>query len=135
MKNKIDLIGSWVTKAKKDLISVEHELSFEDPVLESICFHSQQTVEKLIKALLVYYDIDPDKTHSIGRLILKLPDVESEIKSKLNDFDSLTDYSVEIRYPDSVEELTIEDARLAYSIAKSCWDLVTSKIKLIDSNL
>jgi hypothetical protein len=47
MKNKMDLIGSWVTKAKKDLISVEHELSFEDPVLESICFHSQQTVEKL----------------------------------------------------------------------------------------
>ncbi len=77
MKNKMDLIGSWVTKAKKDLISVEHELSFEDPVVESICFHSQQTVE----------------------------------------------------------ELTIEDARLAYSIAKSCWDLVTSKIKLNDSNL
>jgi hypothetical protein len=23
MKNKIDLIGSWVAKAKKDLISVE----------------------------------------------------------------------------------------------------------------
>ena len=46
MKTKHDLIQKWLEKADRDLLAVEHELSFQNAVYESICFHCQQAVEK-----------------------------------------------------------------------------------------
>ena len=56
MKDKFELVKAWITKAEKDLLSVEHELSFDNPVTESICFHCQQTVEKYLKTYLIYLE-------------------------------------------------------------------------------
>lgn len=57
MKTKKELIDRWVSKAEKDLLAAEHELSFPDAVAESICFHCQQSAEKFLKAYLVFLDI------------------------------------------------------------------------------
>ena len=48
-----DLVKKWIEKADKDLLTAERELSFADPITESICFHCQQAVEKYLKAYLV----------------------------------------------------------------------------------
>lgn len=68
MKTKKELIKNWIKKAKKDLLSAEHELSFPDAVTESICFHCQQAAEKFLKAYLIFLDISFTKTHEIGEL-------------------------------------------------------------------
>ena len=57
MKTKKELIRGWLDKAEKDLLSAEHELTFPDAVTETICFHSQQAVEKFLKAYLIYLNI------------------------------------------------------------------------------
>ncbi|MCB1157523.1 MAG: HEPN domain-containing protein [Leptospiraceae bacterium] len=67
MRDKNSLVQAWLMKADKDLLTAKRELSFEDPVVESVCFHSQQAVEKYIKAYLVYKDISFSKTHDIGK--------------------------------------------------------------------
>jgi len=67
MRTKKELIDSWIKKAAKDLLTVEHELSFPDAVTESICFHCQQATEKLLKAYLVFLGIPfTNTTLSIG---------------------------------------------------------------------
>ena len=69
MKTKKELIQGWIEKADKDLLSAEHELSFTNAVLESVCFHCQQATEKFLKAYLIYLGIPFSKTHEIGELI------------------------------------------------------------------
>ena len=42
--------------------------------------------------------------------------------------DKLTDYAIEIRYPEDMVEPTIEDAKEAFEIAKKIRDFVLYKI-------
>ena len=64
----------------------------------SICFHSQQAVEKFLKAFLIYHNIDFPRTHDLDFLLIEC----KKINSKIFDIDlgSLTDFGVSIRYPD-----------------------------------
>ncbi len=39
--NSQSLIRAWFDKAEKDLLSARHESTFEDAVLETVCFHCQ----------------------------------------------------------------------------------------------
>lgn len=50
-----EYIKNWIIKANKDLKTVEHELSLpeKETVVETVCFHSQQAVEKYLKAFFV----------------------------------------------------------------------------------
>ena len=45
MRTKEELIQNWLDKAAKDVLTVEHELSFENTVIESVCFQFPQAVE------------------------------------------------------------------------------------------
>ncbi len=110
MKTKKELIRGWLDKAEKDLLSAEHELTFPDAVTETICFHSQQAVEKFLKAYLIYLNISFSKTHEIGELITQCESKDKEISKLKDDADKLTDYAVEVRYPDSYFEPPLEEA-------------------------
>lgn len=42
----------WMAKAEEDLAAAERLLSLDDSLTAVVCFHGQQAVEKLLKALL-----------------------------------------------------------------------------------
>jgi len=128
MKTKRELINSWIDKAEKDLLSAEHELSFPDAVTETVCFHCQQAVEKYLKAYLVFLGLSFTKTHEIGELITKCENKDRGISTLKEEADKLTDYAIEIRYPEDMVEPTIEDAKEAFEIAKKIRDFVLYKI-------
>ncbi|MBU0599591.1 HEPN domain-containing protein [bacterium] len=128
MKTKRDLINNWIDKAEKDLRSVMHELSFSDVVTESVCFHCQQAVEKYLKAYLLFLGIPFTKTHEIGELITKCEDTDREIGMLKNEADKLSDYAVEVRYPDDWFEPALEDAKEALEIAKRIKEFVLTRI-------
>lgn len=128
MKTKRELIDSWIVKAEKDLISAKHELSFSDAVTETICFHCQQAVEKYLKAYLVFLGISFTKTHEIGELITKCESRDSEISVLKEKADKLTDYAVEVRYPEDEFEPTLEEAKESFDIAKKIKEFVLNKI-------
>jgi len=123
-----NLVNGWIKKAEKDLLSVERELSFKDPVTETVCFHSQQVVEKYLKAFLVYHQIYFTKTHKIIDLLELCATVDSSFKDELEDADNLTEYAVEIRYPDVWLEPGIEDAEESFEIAKKVKEFVVNKL-------
>ena len=64
---------SWLKKAKEDLITAEILLNSPEERLEfliaSIGFHSQQCVEKCLKAILTFNQIDFKRSHDIHYLL------------------------------------------------------------------
>lgn len=118
-KNEIidDLIIKWVNIADRDLMAAEQGLKVYPVLSEIVCFHCQQAAEKYLKAYLVKHQVEFQKTHSIMSLINICSTVDSEFKDKLLYADLLTDYAVEIRYPDEWYEPTIEEAKDAYRVA------------------
>ncbi|MBL7075398.1 HEPN domain-containing protein [candidate division KSB1 bacterium] len=128
MKTKKELINNWINKAEKDLLSAEHELSFSSAVTESVCFHCQQAVEKYLKAYLVFLDIPFTKTHEIGELITKCEEKDGEISALKEEADKLTDYAIEVRYPDDWFEPSLEEAKDAFKIAKKIKEFILNRI-------
>ena len=48
----VEYIKEWISKAEKDIKTVEIMKEVED-ITEIVCFHCQQAVEKYLKALLI----------------------------------------------------------------------------------
>lgn len=130
MKTKKELISGWLDKAEKDLLSAEHELTFPDAVTETICFHCQQAVEKFLKAYLIHLNISFSKTHEIGELITQCESKDKEIAQLKDEADQLTDYAVEIRYPDYSFEPPLEEAKKSVQVAKKIKEYINNRIKV-----
>jgi hypothetical protein len=70
----------------------------------------------MLKAYCIYHDITPPRTHDISSILQTLSVKDPDIAEKLEKADELSDYSVDIRYPESHSRLTVEDANEAISI-------------------
>jgi HEPN domain-containing protein len=115
-KNDIhSLIHAWFDKADKDL-------------LETVCFHCQQSVEKFLKGYLIYLGIIFPKTHEIGELVTLCEQKDSDISEFKEEADRLTDYAVEIRYPDDYVPVKRTDAEEALVIAVKVKTYINSKV-------
>ena len=64
-----DEVQAWLLKAANDLLSARILLGHDPPVLETACFHCQQTVEKVLKAFLVWQAVPFEKVHSLTYLL------------------------------------------------------------------
>jgi len=132
MSNNIETIRLWCLKADSDLKNASHEIEHEDPALDTICFHAQQTVEKYLKAFLVFSDTEIPKTHSLIRLIRDCILIDTSFSELIDkNIDELTDFAVEIRYADEFYFPSIEEARDAIEKAEFVRSFVLSRITLI----
>lgn len=103
--------------AKSDLALAKGPAS-SDIMLESLCFHAQQAVEKSIKAVLIAKSIPFPRTHHIDTLIGLLP---GDVPLPPNDADvvELSEYAVTVRYPGVDEPITEEEYDEAVRLAES----------------
>jgi len=62
-------------------------------------FHCQQTVEKYLKALLTFYQIESPKTHELERLLTLVGSANQEVANALAETKWLGPFATEIRYP------------------------------------
>ena len=61
----------WIEKAEGDFITVGRELKArKSPNYDAVCFHSQQTAEKYLKAYLHEFEQIIPKTHVLLDLLL-----------------------------------------------------------------
>ena len=57
-------VKEWVTKAEGDYATAGRELhATESPNYDAVCFHAEQAVEKLMKAMLIHLSVTPPRTH------------------------------------------------------------------------
>jgi HEPN domain-containing protein len=72
--NQTHLVRAWIDKAEEDYRCFQHTLKMADDCpFDTVCFHSQQCVEKYLKARLVSLGIDFPKIHDIAAIIKLLP--------------------------------------------------------------
>ena len=94
-----ELVRQWKEKAQNDWTAVEILLDSEQCPAEAVCFHCQQFVEKLLKALLTQHSIEAPKTHDLRRLIQLAEPMAPELSALSEPSDKLTIHGVETRYP------------------------------------
>ena len=129
-----ELVNLWIIKADHDLKTAKDELTANDPTTDTVCFHTQQCVEKYLKAYLVFNGIEiikSLKTHDISELIDYCKDIDKDFEQLIsdNDADRLTNYSIEARYPDDFYLPSVEESNQAIYIAENVKEFVKVKIK------
>ena len=121
--NKLELISKWLKKAKNDLRAVQQIMSESDYPTDIVCFHSQQAIEKSLKAILIYRDIEFKRSHDLIYL-LNLSELSAETKQKyIATFLDINYYAVNARYPGEEDDPTIAETELAFQIARDVFDL------------
>ena len=128
MPPKTELVREWIRLAGVDLESAEHLLSRDPPLLETACFHIQQSIEKALKAVLVLNDQRPPRTHCLEDL-LGLCD---RWMPGVAEFESgcawLSGWAVELRYPNNPPSVTPELAGGAAKTAKAVLDYIRDRL-------
>lgn len=90
----------WVHKAERDYDLADLALTGRDhPITEGVCFHSQQCVEKYLKAYLQEMGIRFPWAHPLEPLIRLCLTADPEFEALRLHLERLDFYAVRIRYP------------------------------------
>ncbi|MHC4697022.1 MAG: HEPN domain-containing protein [Planctomycetota bacterium] len=93
-------LDEWIAKAEGDFDVAQRELRREGRRnLDAICFHAQQCVEKLMKAVLIAHDVAPEYTHNLVYLDACVKNVVESWESEVEELNWLTRAGIAFRYP------------------------------------
>ena len=124
-----ELVRQWKEKAQDDWTAVEILLASEQCPAETVCFHCQQFVEKLLKAFLTQYDIEAPKTHDLRRLIQLAESFVPELSRLSDASDKLTVHGVETRYPGDWYPVTSTEMNEVVEISRQFSDILLPKLE------
>jgi len=113
-----DHIKEWINKADHDLGSAKLIFLHIPDYFDTIAFHCQPAVEKYIKALLVYFEIDFQRSHNLIYLLDLLTKKLEVSEDRYEKAILLNGFSVQIRYPDKTIYLSKEELATAIEIAQ-----------------
>jgi HEPN domain-containing protein len=135
MKEKINEIISWIKKADHDLgtaiVTYLHIPEFKD----TVTFHCQQSVEKCLKAYLIFLDTEFKYSHDLIYLLELISMEDTTFDKYFDNIIKLQNYSVEIRYPNETMFLSKEQVIEAIETSKLIRNIVCDKMNLkIDYN-
>ena len=118
----------WLKKAERDLKAAD--VLLREGIYDYSLFHSQQAVEKYLKAFLTYHNKHFGKTHNIPLLIDLCKEIDLSFKALLKlDFSILFPIGVTIRYPID-REVTEEEAKEAIEISEKVREFILKKLGL-----
>jgi len=124
-----EYLRNWIFRANEDILVIENLFESEPEMFaSSICFHSQQAVEKFLKAFLVFHNIDFPKTHDLDFLLQECKKINDSIFDI--DLGSLTDFGVSIRYPDDFYLPDKEETFFFRDISLKVKNIVEANIKV-----
>jgi HEPN domain-containing protein len=115
------LLREWVEKAEADLEAAEKlapSVTASIRLRGIVGFHCQQTVEKYLKVLLTFYQIEFPKTHEIERLLALVSSANPEAADALGCTKWLGPFAVDMRYPGDAAEMLPGDEVRAVEIAR-----------------
>ena len=94
------LAAEWVTKANADLATAKRELVVTTNAnYDAVCFHAQQCVEKLMKAVLAENSVGFTKTHDLIYLEGLVRSAAPSWTCDRNDLLMIAPAAVDYRYP------------------------------------
>ena len=121
-------VGQWRAKAQSDWTTVEILLGSEQCPADTVCFHCQQFVEKLLKALLTSHGVEAPRTHDLRRLIQLAEPFAPELSRFADASDTLTVHGVESRYPGDWREIEPSEMNEVVELARELGAILRSKL-------
>jgi HEPN domain-containing protein len=106
---RLDETRQWLKIAGEDLKSAEVLFQATPPLLTQALFSCQQTVEKALKAFLVFNDRPFGKIHDLDALGKLCDAVDPSLAALVLPARRLTRYAVAFRYPGESEQPTVEE--------------------------
>jgi HEPN domain-containing protein len=131
------LAKEWLKAANYDFILLE-EIKSNENLTTIIAFHSQQTIEKVLKALLCFDNADVPKVYSLNKLFKlnehHIKTIDNKIVNKLDKL------YIDSRYPGDMGLLpygkpTLEDAKEFYDFAYMIFDKVCDILDIDKSEI
>jgi len=111
-----ETVRQWLAKGEGDFATAGRELgATPSPNFDAVCFHAQQCVEKLIKALLIHRGADAPRTHDLVYLSHLLSAAVPQWSWSVEELRFVSHAAVAFRYPG--ESAQREDATRAYELA------------------
>lgn len=123
------LVAEWIEKAEGDFDTALREYrARKRPNYDSACFHSQQCIEKYLKAILQAENIPFSKTHDLGVLLDSCIPLNSLWEAYRPDLEALSEYAVAFRYPGMFADRN--KAKWAVSLVKNLRKEFRSTLKI-----
>ena len=119
-----DEASKWLRYAKEDLNTAQVLLE-DECVPRHICWLAQQSVEKALKSIFVFLQVDFPRSHDLDLLRNLLPEGWA-VKTIKADLAALSEWAVESRYPGDWPDATPDDAKAALEQAEVVSGLVIS---------
>jgi len=127
MPNNIKLAKEWITKSQNDFESAQI-LYREDGPTDSLCFHCQQSAEKILKSFLVFNKKEFPKIHDLIHLLNLCGKIDANFKNLEDEVSFLNRYYIESRYPPEVAVYSKTECREAIECAEKITQFVIRKI-------
>jgi len=125
--DKISESAKWIEFAENDYEAVKLLIVSPKPLLEIICFHCQQCVEKYLKAFIVKHHGEIKKTHNLEELCKVCTVIDGGFIAISDLCIDLTDFAVEIRYPYPFE-IDVDDMKKAVKDMETIRDFIRVKL-------
>ena len=118
----------WLRYATEDLTVARVLLGTVPPPARHVCWLSQQSAEKSLKAALVLEGVEFPFTHDLDALRNRLPE-GWPVRTAHPDLAELTQWAVETRYPGDWLDMTEEDALRAEAEARAIRSSVADEFR------
>jgi HEPN domain-containing protein len=124
-----EITAEWVDKAENDFdVAQLARWRAEEPILDAVCFHCQQCVEKYLKAFLQEQRTRFPFAHALIPLLELCLTFDSEFELLRLDLDHLDGYAVAARYPGV--EISLESTDDALAAAARVRSFIRRKLLL-----
>ena len=119
--------NDWMLKAQNDLKAAEI-LYEEDGPSDTLCFHCHQSVEKFLKAFLVFNKEKFPKVHDLVFLANLCKKTDADFEEIKDELIILSRYYIESRYPSDTAFYPREECKKVLDIAEKLTQFIIKKI-------
>lgn len=127
MPPELQEVRAWIEKADHDWRTAELVMEPTTPITDVAAFHTQQAVEKYLKAFLVWKQFSFEKIHDLEELVGNCERCEPGFAILRSKVMPLSAYAVRFRYP-VAEDPTAEEVRNALAVVETVRRFVAERL-------
>jgi HEPN domain-containing protein len=121
MSDEADVPRVLLRLARDDELAARSLLPIESITDAILGFHAQQAVEKSVKAVLAFREVEFPFTHDLDGLLELCQGHGVEVPEELSDVDNLSPYGVQLRYGTIQPSVLDRDEALRWAASAIDW--------------